>query len=193
MTPDEFQQLKYTARDGGLPPDERATLRGYLAVHPAAAADWEDEETLDRMLDALPDVPVPSNFTARVLAEVVREQQRGARSRSRAAQETGIVEIAAAGTRASSPLLRIPGLAWLLNPVAAVTALLLLLGAGALVVQQQRDLRHAAMAESLAKFSDTTALPDIEVLRDFAAIQRLSQTLAAGDGELAAALSGGGQ
>jgi hypothetical protein len=98
-----------------------------------------------------------------------------------------------AGVRIGSPLPRIPGLAWLLNPVAAVAALALLLGAGALVMRQQRELRHAAMAESLAKFSDTTALPDLEVLRDFAAIQRLSQTLGAGDGELAAALSGGEQ
>lgn len=190
MTPDEFQQLKRKARDDGLSPGDRAALCGYLATHPEAAADWEDDEMLDHVLAALPDVPVPSNFTARVLAEV----ERGTRNRPEAAQENGILGIAdATGVRAGSPLPRIPGLAWLFNPVAAVAALLLLFGAGALVVRQQRELRHAAMAESLAKFSDTTALPDLEVLRDFAAIQRLSQTLGAGDGELAAALSGGEQ
>ena len=69
----------------------------------------------------------------------------------------------------------------------------LLIGGSALVWRQQRDLRHAAMAESLAKFSDTTAVPGVEVLRDFAAIQRLSQTLVSGDEELAAALAGGEQ
>ena len=180
MTPEEFQQLKDKARTGGLSTDERAVLRGYLAAHPAAAADWEDDDALDRGLAALPDVPVSPDFNARVMAEVRRE-----------AGHRSTAPVQSVGTR--SNVVRFPGFSRMLNPLAAAAVVALLIGGSALVWRQQRDLRHAAMAESLAKFSDTTAVPGVEVLRDFAAIQRLSQTLVSGDEELAAALAGGEQ
>ena len=49
---------------------EEAQLRVWLAAHPGAQADWDTEAGLNSALGRLPDVPVPSNFTARVLQEV---------------------------------------------------------------------------------------------------------------------------
>ena len=65
---------------------EEAELRAWLAAHPEAQADWEAEAGLNEALRQLPDAPVPSNFTARVLQAVereaaLRERRRGARWR----------------------------------------------------------------------------------------------------------------
>ena len=52
---------------------EAAELQAWLAAHPEARADWEAEAGLNEALGRLPDAPVPSNFTARVLQAVERE------------------------------------------------------------------------------------------------------------------------
>src|ERR1035441_8301460 len=52
---------------------EEAQLRALLAAHPEAQADWDTEASLNAALGRLPDVPVTSNFTARVLQQVERE------------------------------------------------------------------------------------------------------------------------
>jgi anti-sigma factor RsiW len=51
-------------------------LRAYLAAHPGARADWKMESALNAALTQLPDASVPSNFTARVLQAVEREEAR---------------------------------------------------------------------------------------------------------------------
>src|SRR5438067_2362092 len=57
-----------------LTPAEEAELRAWLAVHPEARAEWEAEIALtNTLVRSLPDVPVASNFTARVLQAVDRE------------------------------------------------------------------------------------------------------------------------
>jgi negative regulator of sigma E activity len=53
---------------------EQAGLRACLAANPDARADWEMESALNAALARLPDAPVPSNFTARVLQAVEREE-----------------------------------------------------------------------------------------------------------------------
>ena len=63
-----------------LSPEQDAELRAWLAAHPEARADWEEEAALTAGLERLADVPVASNFTARVLQvvereDVVREQE----------------------------------------------------------------------------------------------------------------------
>jgi len=56
---------------------EQAGLRAYLAANPDARADWEMESALNAAARArLPDAPAPSNFTARVLQAVEREEGR---------------------------------------------------------------------------------------------------------------------
>jgi len=51
---------------------EEAGVRAWLAQHPESRADWDLERQLSETLEELPDVPVPSNFTARVLREIGR-------------------------------------------------------------------------------------------------------------------------
>jgi negative regulator of sigma E activity len=55
---------------------EQAELRVFLAASPDARADWEMESALNAALTQLPDASVPSNFTARVLQAVEREEAR---------------------------------------------------------------------------------------------------------------------
>jgi hypothetical protein len=55
---------------------EQAGLRAWLAANPDARADWEMESALNAAFARLPDAPVPSNFTARVLQAVEREEAR---------------------------------------------------------------------------------------------------------------------
>lgn len=55
---------------------EAAELRARLAADPGARADWEVESALNAALDRLPEAPVPSNFTARVMQAVEREAAR---------------------------------------------------------------------------------------------------------------------
>jgi hypothetical protein len=56
---------------------ERGELRELLAANPET--DWGTEEQLTRLIDQLPDAPVASNFTARVMQAVELEEQQGSR------------------------------------------------------------------------------------------------------------------
>src|SRR5215475_10049493 len=46
---------------------EEAQLQAWLSEHPELLADWETEFALSEALGRMPDAPLPSNFTARVL------------------------------------------------------------------------------------------------------------------------------
>lgn len=59
-----------------LPPHQARRLAQKIAEQPALSAEEEEERNLTRLLNQLPDVPVPSNFTALVLQEVAKEKQR---------------------------------------------------------------------------------------------------------------------
>jgi hypothetical protein len=56
-----------------LTPEETAQVQSWLAAHPEATAGWAEETALSGLLQQLPDVPVASNFTARVMQEIERE------------------------------------------------------------------------------------------------------------------------
>ena len=71
----DFQKLKETSWRRRLTTREKAALNSYFAVHPEARTQWEDESELSDLLGKLPDAPVSTNFTARVL----QESQRGER------------------------------------------------------------------------------------------------------------------
>ena len=72
-------------------------MRAWLAAHPEAQADWEAEAGLSEALGQLPDAPVPSNFTARVLQSVERESAAERRRRSRKWQLWPQLALAAQG------------------------------------------------------------------------------------------------
>src|SRR5262245_27418143 len=64
-----------------LSPAEEAELRAWLATHPDAEAEWKAEAGLNEILERLPNAPVPTNFTARVLEAIEREEAAEARRR----------------------------------------------------------------------------------------------------------------
>jgi anti-sigma factor RsiW len=65
-----FEHFREQAWRGNLLPNQEAQLREWLAAHPEAREDWEAELGLSEALERMPDVSVPSNFTARVLQAV---------------------------------------------------------------------------------------------------------------------------
>src|SRR5206468_10674569 len=66
-----------------LTTSEELQLRAWLAAHPEAQSDWEDEARLNEMLRLLPDAPMPNNFTARVLQAAKRDEASELRLRGR--------------------------------------------------------------------------------------------------------------
>src|SRR6266478_5096189 len=75
MTNDPLlNQLRERSWRRELNTDEEAALRGWLAKHPEAQADWESEVALNEALRRLPDAPLSSNFTSQVLQAVQREE-----------------------------------------------------------------------------------------------------------------------
>jgi len=71
MNQSEFDNLLQTAIERDLTDGELARLERWLAANPADQAEWE---ALDHLLATLPDTPVATNFTARVLDEVRRAE-----------------------------------------------------------------------------------------------------------------------
>src|SRR5579859_4446806 len=59
-----------------LTPSEEARLSQWLAAHPEAQADQESDVALNEALDSLPDAPISSNFTTRVLQAAASEPAR---------------------------------------------------------------------------------------------------------------------
>ena len=71
MNQSEFDNLLQTAIERDLTDGELARLQRWLAANPADQAEWE---ALDHLLATLPDTPVATNFSARVLDEVRRAE-----------------------------------------------------------------------------------------------------------------------
>jgi anti-sigma factor RsiW len=65
-----FDHLCEQAWRGKLSPGQEAQLRQWFAAHPGDQDSWLTETGLNEALARLPDVPVPSNFTARVLRAI---------------------------------------------------------------------------------------------------------------------------
>jgi hypothetical protein len=163
-----YRHLLEQSWRGKLSPSEEQQLMTWLAGHPDGKPDWEAEAGLNEILGRLPDAPMPSNFTARVLKAVEVE-----------------VLISSRGNR--------EGRFWSWRHVwlprlgfAAV-----LVGAAAMSYQEGAAVRRASLAksaaESVAVLSDVSSLPSPEVLTNFDAIYALNQTPPA-DEELLALL-----
>jgi anti-sigma factor RsiW len=129
---------------------EQAELRAYLGALPEAQADWEMEAALGQTLTQLPDAPVPSNFTARVLLAVEREMAEPERALA-------------------------PRWSWswrVLLPRVAVAAVVA--GLGLFAYEQHATAGRAALAKRLVAVFDVKPAPSPEVLADFDAIHRLT-------------------
>jgi len=120
------------------------------------------ESRLTKVLNQLPGASVPSNFTARVLAAIDREEARRARSSGRAWWN------------------------WRqLWPRFAVAAAIVFL-TGISLQRYETNLQRTALAKNLAMVTHSP-LPGVEALENLDAIQRMSQSGHA-DTELLAAL-----
>ena len=75
-----LEHLRDLNRRRPLTAAEAAQVADCLATEPDARAEWEAEAALNRALEILPAAaPVSSNFTARLMQEVAREESRRAR------------------------------------------------------------------------------------------------------------------
>jgi len=161
-----YQRLRETGWRRKLAETEAAALRAWLAAHPEARQDWETEAQLNRVLEELKDVPVASNFTARVLSRL------------------GGMEREAAGTTHRAPAWRLwRMLGWV--PKAALVALLV--GVGLFAHHHHKAVTRLELAQSVAVLADVKTLPSPEALADFETVRRLGQTPPA-DEELLALL-----
>ena len=136
-----------------LSASQETQLRTWLASHPETQADLESEAALNEALDLLPDAPVASNFTSRVLQAIEVEPQQPQPTRLPA-------------WMALSPFLR-----WL--PRTAVAALVL--GIALVSYQHLREAHRIQMARDAAVVSEVASLPNPKVLEDFEAIRAMSQ------------------
>jgi hypothetical protein len=139
-------------------------LAAFRAAHPDAS-DAALEAALTDALTRLPEAPVPSNFTARVLQTVERETRAPVRP-----------------ARDWSWLFRV------LVPRAAVA--LLVLGGGLWLVREHRARQRLVIADSLKAVAAVPALPSPQALADFEVIDALRRLEAqpAADRELIALL-----
>jgi len=149
---DPFNKLRETSWRRNLTSAEEAELRAWLAANPGTRDDWEVDLALSRVLERLPDVPVPSNFTARVLQSV--EIENGAGRRQAESKWKWMWR----------PLLPRMGFA------------VVVLAIGFLSFYEARAAKRTQLARSVATVSGVASLPSPEVLKDFEAIQRLNTT-----------------
>jgi hypothetical protein len=151
-----FNQLREQGWRRKLTDAEEVEVRAYLAAHPEAQPDWQTEIGLNAALGKLPDAPVPSNFTARVLQAVERETAGASRGFA-------------------------SNWSWhSLLPRAAVAAVVI--GLGLISFQRYEAAKRAEMVRSIVAVADVQSLPSPAVLKDFDAIQLSSA--AAADPEL---------
>jgi hypothetical protein len=149
MTNDpKYERLRELSWRRKLTEGEAADLRAWLAQHPESAADWEAEAGLNDALGRLADAPVPSNFTARVLQSIEREDEAVVRRQRRK---------------------WLVWRRWRWLPKAAFAAVVL--GAGLISYQEMAKAnRRAEYGRSVAEVAKVASLPSPEVLKDFDAI-----------------------
>ncbi len=166
MNNTEFNQLLEIQWRRPLTPQEQQSVLAYLSKHPADQERWTEETRLRQLLAELPDAPVASNFTHRVMESV------------------------ATAPRRSRPVYWIPEWAWLSPRVWGRRAILASGILGLLVLSGHSYQLHTRtqLARSVAEVSRLAALPGIDMLKDYDAIQRLSQVPPVVDEELLAAL-----
>ena len=145
-----YQRLREAGWRRRLKASEEVELSAWLAAHPEAQADWETELALTEAMEQLPEAPLSSNFTARVLQAVEREES--GKRRLRPGRWTW---------------------RWLV-PRAALVALVI--GLGLFTYDRDQAARRAELARKVAIISSVAAVQNPEVLQDFDTIRHLGQT-----------------
>jgi hypothetical protein len=123
--------------------------RAGLGAQPEVQADLEIESCLSEALARLPDAPMPSNFTARVLQAVERES-----ARPRAINWFWTWRV--------------------LVPRVAVAAVVIAF-AGLEIHRYELNAHRAVFARNVVLMAEAQSLPSVDALKNFNAIQRMSQ------------------
>lgn len=169
MQADPVPSLRDLLSRRDLTPVEARQLEDWLRQHPDSAAAWQADARLSSALRRLAPTPVPSQFTARVLAEVRRDCPRAAPSAA----------LSATFDFDWRALLRRH---WI---VAGSTALVVLVSGLAWQSQvARRDVEFARQVVPLRVLGEISPA----VLEDFDAIRRFAERPAPVDFELLAAL-----
>ncbi|MEE2947535.1 MAG: hypothetical protein VX392_04385 [Verrucomicrobiota bacterium] len=143
----DIDSMLQTALARDLTDEEWAGLESWLAVNPVERAEWE---AVDQLLAALPDVPVPSNFTSCVLEEARRSE----------------VPAPAFGQAMWRKLLALQ-----FRPIQIAAVATLAIVIGGIGYQSHLNQSRAEMAEAVVSISEFTP----GFLSDFEAIEAIAQ------------------
>ena len=151
MSDPDYQDLMETNWRRKLRPEEEAALRKFLATNGPARAEWEKEIALSQLLERLPDVPVSSNFTARVVDAARREKV--------------------------GPKFEHLWPDWWRNLgwIPRLAGVCLILGATALSIHEYQEAQLRGMARDVEKVSAFALVSKIDWLENFDTIKRLNQ------------------
>jgi hypothetical protein len=165
-----IEQIREAARRRGLTAAEAGELREHLSRHPGERESWQEELALTSLLQGMPDAPLSSNFTARVLQEI----------------ELPAPREASFSFSAWLDLRR-----WLPRLSAATLVVALSLSGWS----WHRNMERADLAASLSDLSreidgslTAARIPPVEVLQDFDVIGKLGPVRGLADEELLDAL-----
>lgn len=150
MNEPELEQLIELARRRVLTAAEQVRLTALLGTNPKAWPDRAEATALTRLLARLPDAPLASNFSTRVMRSIELEDAQAARA-----------------TGHPIHLFR----RWFVR-LAWGTAAVALSFTGWV---QYRSWQRAEYARSITAISEVAAGPSVEVLRDFEAVQSFTR------------------
>src|SRR5690242_372031 len=159
-----YNQLREVSWRRKLTDVEEAQLHAFLAAHPEVQAEWEEEIGLDQLLYQLPEIPVASNFTARIVQTLRAEKP-----------DRSVTRLAWWELR---------WLGWLPKAAPAVVVLCL----GLLGYRHHRDSVREKMAESLPNVTSVISLHSPDIWENFDEINKLSHTQPQADVQLLALL-----
>jgi len=148
MNPSELDHLIDLARRRVLSAGEQARLDQLLAAAPAAWPERDEELALSHLLAGLPDAPLASNFSARVMQAIARAEAQAVRT-----------------SAAASPWWSPRG--WF-GRLAGATAVLVLSGVSWV---QYQNWQRTETARSLQVITEVATVPSVDVLKDFDVIQ----------------------
>jgi anti-sigma factor RsiW len=165
MNDELYTELLESSWRRQLTAEEEAQVRAWLAAHPEAQADWEEEGLLTQRLERLPRAPLASNFTAQVMQKLDQELAREERQRR--------------GWRMPQ---------WWRRLVPRLAPALLLAVLAATGVVQYQKYQQTQMVDSVKRLTPVASVLQPEIMQDFDAIQQLRHVPSVSDEELLAAL-----
>ena len=155
MNPDPiYERLREIGWRRPLSEAEQAELHAWQAAHPEHLVDAEANAALTQTLAKLPDAPMPSNFTARVLQAIEREEQ------------------------TTEHAFRKASIHWWRGFLPRLAAVLVVVGISGVSYWRYQTVKQEELvdaARNLVTVAGTSPLSDPAVLEDFEVIRRMSQ------------------